>query len=76
MVNSINEQNHASCNVMVKKLMEEKKVAQTDLLIKVAVWTHNTNVNKLGYTPLQLLIGKSCNLLGLTMDNKAMESVL
>ena len=40
---------------------EEKKV----------FFTYNTNVNKLGYTPLQLEIVKSCNLPGLTTGNKA-----
>ena len=39
---------------MVKKLMEDKRVALTDSLVKAAEWTHNMNVNKLGYTPMQL----------------------
>ena len=47
----------------------------TDSLVKIASWIHNTNVNKLGYTPLQLVTGKSCNLPGLTMGNVASESV-
>ena len=38
-----------------KKLMEEGKVALADSLVMAAVWTHYTNVNKLGYMPLQLL---------------------
>ena len=55
----INERNHASCDVTIRKLMEEKKVVLTDSLVKAAVWTHNTNIDKLGYTPLQLVTGKS-----------------
>ena len=35
---------------------------------------HNTNVNKLGYTPLQLVTGKSYNLSGLAR-NEALESI-
>ena len=37
--------------------------------------THNTNINKLGYTLLYLVTGKSCNLPGLTIGNVASESV-
>ena len=62
--NGINKQNHASCDITIKKLMEEKKVVLTDSLVKVASLTHNTNVNKLGYTPLQLMTWKSYNLAG------------
>ena len=46
-----------------------------DFLVQAAAWTHNTNVKKLGYAPLQLVTGKSCSLPGLTMGNEAMESV-
>ena len=49
----LNERNHASCDITIKKLIEEKKVAS---------WTHKTNVNKLSYTPLQFVTQKSCNL--------------
>ena len=56
--------------------MEEKKVALTDWLVKAVVWTHNTNVNKPDYTPLQLVTEKSCNLLGLIMCNETRENVL
>ena len=46
-----------------------------DFLVKEASWTLNTNINKLGYTPLQLRTGKSCNLLGLTIGNVASGTV-
>ena len=73
--NRINEHNHASCDIMIKKLMEDKRTQLNDSLVKSAAWTHNTNVNKLGYAPLQLVTGKACNLPGLTMENEATESV-
>ena len=44
-------------------------------LLKAPAWTHKTNVNKLGYRPLQLVTGKSCNLPQLTMGSEATESV-
>ena len=47
--NGINERNHASVDITIKKLMEEHKTLLTDSLVKVAAWTHNTSINKLGY---------------------------
>ena len=55
--NGINERNHALVDVTIKKLMEEKKVPLSDSVVKAAAWTHNTSVNKLGYSPLQLVTG-------------------
>ena len=49
--NGLNERNHASADLTIKKLLEEKKIALNDSLVKAAAWTHNTSVNKLGYTP-------------------------
>ena len=59
----------------VKKLLEEKRTALNDSLIKAAAWTHNTLVNKLGYTPLQLVTGKAVTLPSLTTGNEATESL-
>merc|ERR1712115_421865 len=44
-------------------------------LVKTAAWTHNTNVNKVGFSPLQLVIGKAVNIPGLTMGNEGSESL-
>ena len=55
--------------------MEEKKTSLTDSLVKAAAWTHNTSVNKLGYSPLQLVTGKAVSLPGLTTGNLATESM-
>ena len=73
--NSINERNHASADQTIKKLLEEKKTALSNSLIKAAAWTHNTPVNKLGYSPLQLVTGKAVKLPGLTTGNIATESM-
>ena len=35
--------------------MEENKVALSDSLGKAAAWTHNTNMNRVGYSPLTLV---------------------
>merc|ERR1712177_128865 len=44
-------------------------------LVKTAAWTHNTNVNKVGFSPLQLVTGKAVNIPGLTMGNEGSESL-
>ena len=71
----MNEQNHASADITIKKMMEENKTPLTDSLVKAASWTHNTSVNKLGYSPLQLMTGKAVTLPGLTTGNEATESM-
>ena len=73
--NGLNERNHASADQTIKKLLEEKKTALNDSLVKAAAWTHNTSVNKLGYTPLQLVTGKAVTLPGLTTGNMVTESL-
>ena len=62
-------------DMTIKKLLEEKKTPLNDSLVKAAAWTHNTSVNKLGYTPLQLVTGKSVTLPGLTTGNESTENM-
>merc|ERR1712240_478950 len=73
--NGINERNPASCDLTIKKLVEDKNEGITDVLVKTAAWTHNTNVNRAGYLPLTLVTGKTVTILGLTMGNEGIESV-
>merc|ERR1712098_14596 len=73
--NGINERNHASCDMTIKKLMEDKNIGLSDVLVKTAAWTHNTNVNRAGYSPLTLVTGKAVTIPGLTMGNEASESL-
>ena len=47
----------------------------SDVLVKEASWTHNTGINKLGYSPLQLATGKTELIPGLTIGNVATESM-
>ena len=64
-----------SVDITIKKLMEEEKVALSNSLAKAATRTHNTSVNKLGYSPLQLVTGKAVTIPGLTCGNVATESM-
>ena len=55
--------------------MEDKKIGLTDVLVKTAAWTHNTNVNKAGFSPLTLVTGKAVTIPGLTMGTEGSESL-
>ena len=55
--------------------MEENKVPLSDSLVKAAAWTDNTLVNKLGFSPLQLLTEKAVMISGVTTGNMASESM-
>ena len=55
--NGLNERNHASADIAIKKPIEEKKMALNNSLVKAAAWMHNTAINKQGNTPRQLVTG-------------------
>ena len=55
--------------------MKDKKTPLTDVLVKVAAWTHNTSFKKLRYSPLQLVTGKAVTIPGLTMGNEVTENI-
>ena len=71
----INERNHAAADLTVKRLMEEKRVPLSYSLVKAAAWTHNTIMNKLGFSPLQLVKGKAALIPRLTTGTIAIESM-
>ena len=74
--NGINEKNHASSDLTIKKLMEDKKIGLTDILVKTAAWMHDTNVNRAGFSLLTLVTGKAVNIPGLTIGYEGTESVM
>ena len=67
--NGINERNHYSADQVVKKKVSFQNI------VNMAAWTHNTNVNVLGYAPMQLVTGKSVTIPGLTTGNEATEAL-
>ena len=73
--NGINERNHYNCDVIVRKIIEEDKKVGLREAVDMASWTHNTNVNVLGFQQLQFMTGNSVMIPGLTMGNIAMNSV-
>ena len=73
--NGMNERNHYSCDVIVKKIIQEDKKVTLQDAVDMASWTHNTNVNTLGFTPMQLVTGKSVVFPGISTGNIATESL-
>ena len=55
-------ENHYSADVVVKKIMEVDKKISLEQAVEMAAWTHNTNMNCLGFDPLSLVTGKSCGV--------------
>ena len=47
--------------MIVKKIMDEDKKVSLGEAVDMASWTDNTNVNVLGFQPLQLVTGKCDN---------------
>ena len=72
--NGINERNHASADIVVKKVLEEDSKLKLSEAVSLASWVHNTNVNVLGYDPMSLVTGKSVIYPGITTGNLATES--
>ena len=73
--NGINERNHYSADIVVRKVMETDKKLGLQKAVNLAAWTHNTNVNILGYEPMRLVTGKSVNIPGITVGNDATEAL-
>ena len=56
-------------------MMEENKTSLSNSRVKAASWTHNISINKLGYSPLQLVTGRAVILPGITRGNVATVSM-
>ena len=52
--------------------MDEDKKVSLEETVYMTSWTHNTNVNVLGFQPLQLVTGQSVMILGLTIGDMVM----
>ena len=73
--NRVNERNHYDCDVIVRKVLDEDKKVGLGEAIDMASWTYNTNMNVLGFQPLQLVTGKSVMIPGLKMGDLATDSL-
>ena len=70
----MNERNYYSCDVIVKNAIEEDKKLRLQTVVNMASWTYNTNVNVLGFSPLQLVTGKCIILWQLNNGNVVTDS--
>ena len=73
--NGINERNHYSCDRIVGKIMDGDQKVSLQEAVDMASWTHNSNVNVHGYTPLQLVTGKNVVFPGLSTGDEATDSL-
>ena len=55
--------------------MEGDRKISLQEAVNMSSWTHNTNVNTLGYTPLQLVTGKNVMFPGLLTESVATDSL-
>ena len=67
----MNERNHYSTDQRVYKVMEQG--AKLEEAINMAAWTHNTNVNRLGFDPMSLVTRKAVIFPGISNANVATE---
>jgi hypothetical protein len=72
--NSINERNHYSMDITVKKMREADKSMTLQKAVDMAAWAHNTNVNLLEYNPMSLVTEKSDVFLGVSTENLTTDS--
>ena len=61
-------------DILFKVVTLEDKKLKLQTAVNMASWTHITNINVLGYSPLQLVTDKSIVLPGLNNDNIVMDS--
>jgi hypothetical protein len=71
--NGLNERNHYSADVIVKKIMAMDKIT-LQKAVEMAAWTHNTNTNALGFDPMSLVTGKSVFIPGISNGNEGTDS--
>jgi transposase InsO family protein len=73
--NGLNEQNHYSADLTVRKMMDIDKKLSLQKAVEMASWTHNTNTNILGYCPMTLVTGKVIVFPGISTAMVATESM-
>ena len=69
------ERNHYSTDNIVKKILEEDAKIDLQKAVDMAVWTHNTKVNRLGFDPMTLVTGKAVVFPGISGGDLATESL-
>ena len=73
--NGMNKHNHYSADIVVRKIMETYKKISLEQAVEMSSWTHNMNVNCLGFDPMSLVTGKSVVYPGVSSADIASESM-
>ena len=69
--NGKNERNHYSCDMTISKLLaDDKKLTLTEALSH-AIYAHNLQITKKGFSPIQLTFGRQGIIPGITHGNPA-----
>ena len=72
--NGINEQNRGiSDSIWKKAMMSDLKLTQQQS-VDLERWVHNTNVNRLDYPLMHLMIGKVMSLPGFTEETRVTDT--
>ena len=63
------ERKHGSIDLTIKKMMEDDSKLKIDDALQHATWSRNMEIGKFGYSPYQLVYGKSPFLPGISEGN-------
>ena len=69
--NGKNERNHYTCDVTVDKLLSEDPKMTLQEALSHAIYAHNVQINKKGFSPMQLTLGRQGVIPGITDGNPA-----
>ena len=56
--NGKNERNHYSVDITIDKLLEENKKMSLEDALSHAVYAHNMQINRKGFSPIQMTFGR------------------
>ena len=75
--NGKNERNHYSCDMTIQKLLAENPRMKLSEALSHATFAHNVQINKKGFSPMQLTFGRQGIVPGITDGNPAsMEPIV
>ena len=63
------ERKHGAIDLTIKKMMDDDKDLNIEEALQHSVWSRNMEIGKFGYSPYQLVYGKSPFLPGLSEGN-------
>ena len=69
--NGKNERNHYSVDLTIDKLLEENNKMSLEDALSHAVYAHNMQINKKGFSPIQMTFGRQGVIPGITDGNPA-----